>query len=110
MTITPPIGVVLSWPTPNYVNPTKRGPDIYIVGSLFFGLSTIALTLRLFARLYIRKWFGLDDFCICFAWVCCVPSSRTGSSNDRTVVGDRWSIHNSLSWIPTLWMGQTYLG
>ena len=70
----PPIGVVLSWPVANYVNPIKRGNEIYAVGLVFFALSTITLTLRLFARLYIRKWFGLDDFCVCFAWVRCASS------------------------------------
>jgi hypothetical protein len=65
----PPISVILSWPTPNYVDPIKRGPGIYIFSSLFLTLATIVVLMRLYARIIIRRWFGLDDAFICLAWV-----------------------------------------
>ena len=65
----PPIDVLLSWPKPNYINPETRGPETYIIGTVFLGIATIAVFTRLYARLFIRRWFGLDDAFICLAWV-----------------------------------------
>ena len=67
MVFTAPIIPV--FPKPNYINPVTRGPDTYVVGTVFLGLSTIVVALRLYARLFIRRWFGLDDLCVCLAWV-----------------------------------------
>jgi hypothetical protein len=58
-----------TWPAPNYVNPTKRGAELYVVDAIFLALTTITIGIRLYARLWIRRWFGLDDLCICLAWV-----------------------------------------
>jgi hypothetical protein len=76
----PPLDVLLSWPLPNYVNPIKRGPEAYAVGNVFFGLATVALAIRLYARLFIRKWFGLDDFLIVLGWVCTLCAFETHNS------------------------------
>jgi hypothetical protein len=61
--------VVATWPKPNYVNPERRGPELYIVNTIFFTMATIAVLIRLYTRLFVRKWFGLDDWLILFAWV-----------------------------------------
>lgn len=66
----PPIDVILSWPEPNYVDPVRRGPEFFVISSFFFALSTIAVSTRLYARIFIRRWFGIDDAFICLAWVC----------------------------------------
>lgn len=65
----PPIDVLLTWPVPNFKNPIKRGPENYVVGGVFLALATVALAMRLYARLVIRRWFGLDDVMICVAFV-----------------------------------------
>jgi hypothetical protein len=65
----PPWSVLITWPASNYVDPPTRGPANYIIGAIFLSLSTTAVAFRLYARLYIRRWFGLDDVCICLAWV-----------------------------------------
>jgi hypothetical protein len=65
----PPLSVLLTWPAPNYVNPHTRGPENYVISIIFFSLATIAVATRLYTRLYIRRWFGLDDLCICLAYV-----------------------------------------
>ncbi|QDS68660.1 hypothetical protein FKW77_001990 [Venturia effusa] len=58
-----------SWPTPNYVDPVTRGPLVYIATGIFFGLATLAIIVRLYARVFVRKWVGLDDYLIIFAWL-----------------------------------------
>jgi hypothetical protein len=66
----PPLSVLLSWPKPNYINPVTRGPETYVVGTVFLTLATSVVATRLYARVHIRRWFGLDDLFICLAWVC----------------------------------------
>jgi hypothetical protein len=60
--------ILITWPAPNYVDPVTRGPLLYIVNGIFFGLATIAIWTRFYARVFVRKWVGLDDFFILFAW------------------------------------------
>lgn len=64
-----PAEVMASWPEPNYVDPVTRGPLLFIVNSLFLFLATIAVSIRLYTRIGIRKWFGVDDWFIVFAYV-----------------------------------------
>jgi hypothetical protein len=63
----PPADVILQWPTPNYENPETRGSAFLIVNSLFLALSIAAVILRLYTRIFITRWFGLDDVLICVA-------------------------------------------
>ncbi|QDS76340.1 hypothetical protein FKW77_002789 [Venturia effusa] len=62
--------LVKHWPKPNFIDPETRGPAVYIINSTFFGLATLAISLRLYARIFVRKWFGLDDALIVVAWAC----------------------------------------
>jgi hypothetical protein len=64
------VAVYDSWPKPNYVDPVTRGPALYYVNGTFFALATIAVFLRLYTRIFVRKWFGIDDATILAAWVC----------------------------------------
>lgn len=64
-----PLSVILSWPQPNYVNPETRGPGIYVISPIFLGTATIVVFFRLYARVVIRRWFGLDDAFILVAWI-----------------------------------------
>jgi hypothetical protein len=61
--------VLASYPTPNYTNPAKRGPEIYYLNSIFFLVTLICVSLRFYTRLCVRKYFGLDDMFIMFAMV-----------------------------------------
>jgi hypothetical protein len=58
-----------SWPKANYINPATRGPTIYIINSIFFFMATAAVFLRMYTRIFVRKWFGIDDAAILTAWV-----------------------------------------
>jgi hypothetical protein len=60
---------LLSWPTPNYVDPVTRGPALNVICGVFFTLATVAVYSRLYARIFIRKWFGWDDLFVILGWV-----------------------------------------
>ena len=61
--------MLLSWPTPNYANPVTRGDALLIVNSVLIALVVITVGLRLYTRLIIKRWFGLDDVFILLALV-----------------------------------------
>ncbi|KAI0013882.1 integral membrane protein [Xylariaceae sp. FL0662B] len=65
----PPASVLNSWPTPNYVDPETRGPAAKIAGTLFASTATIILAIRLYARKWLTRGFGLDDVLILLAYV-----------------------------------------
>ncbi|KAL4747118.1 hypothetical protein BDW72DRAFT_23153 [Aspergillus terricola var. indicus] len=60
----PPPEVILTWPTPNYVNPPTRSHGVLIASIIFLALSTIITALRLYTRLRITRTAGLDDILV----------------------------------------------
>lgn len=64
-----PGDVLLSWPIPNPENPVTRGDALIIVNSIFVSLVTIVVALRLYTRLWVKRWFGSDDAFIILAYV-----------------------------------------
>lgn len=75
--ILPPVEVLLSWPTPNYENPTTRGDALLIVNSIFLSLAVITVSLRMYTRLMIKRWLGIDDVFILLGLVKHHFSTRT---------------------------------
>jgi hypothetical protein len=65
----PPPEVLLSWPTPNTVNPDNRGWGGSIVIIVVLAITTIVYVARIWARLAIGKNFGLDDTLITVAMI-----------------------------------------
>lgn len=63
----PPVDVLLSWPTPNYIDPPTRGPALLIVNSILIALTVLTVAARLYTRLVIKRWFGIDDVFILIA-------------------------------------------
>jgi hypothetical protein len=53
---------VLKWPDPNFINPEKRGPEIYVILSIFGLLASAAVFCRFYIRIFERKWVGADDY------------------------------------------------
>ncbi|KAJ9657700.1 hypothetical protein H2201_008106 [Coniosporium apollinis] len=72
-----PIDVYLSFPLPNYDDPQTRGPALVIVNSIFISLVVIAVALRVYTRVYIKRWFGSDDYLICAALVATIGLTTT---------------------------------
>jgi hypothetical protein len=65
----PPVEVLLTWPTPNYQDPVTRGPALVIVNVILIALVMLTVAARLYTRLVIKRWFGLDDVFILVALV-----------------------------------------
>ncbi|KAI0887157.1 uncharacterized protein GGS22DRAFT_105398 [Annulohypoxylon maeteangense] len=65
----PPNSATESWPTPNYVNPETRGHIGMAVGILLAVMVTIILAIRLYARKWLTRGFGLDDVFILLAYL-----------------------------------------
>lgn len=65
----PPVSVLNSWPTPNFINPETRGPEEIITVSVLLALVTIILCIRVYTRLWVSNGFGLDDVLILIAYV-----------------------------------------
>ncbi|KAL5043936.1 hypothetical protein BDW71DRAFT_110439 [Aspergillus fruticulosus] len=82
----PPLEVMASWPTPNYVNPPTRSHGVLIASIIFLTLSTIITALRLYTRLRITRTAGLDDILVvlglCFgigmAVILCIATENWG--------------------------------
>ncbi|KAG8161875.1 hypothetical protein KVR01_008862 [Diaporthe batatas] len=64
-----PLSTLQNWPTPNYVNPERRGPAATIILSVLLGLVTLILIIRIYTRVRISRGFGLDDVLIMFAYI-----------------------------------------
>ncbi|CAI6336000.1 unnamed protein product [Periconia digitata] len=64
-----PVEVLLSWPTPNYTNPKTRGNALLAVNLGFIVLVVTTVFLRLYTRIFIKRWFGIDDFLILLALI-----------------------------------------
>ena len=51
------------------IKPAGRGPELIAVYSFFIGLTTLAVALRTYCRVYLVKNFALDDWLCVTAWV-----------------------------------------
>lgn len=60
---------VANWPAPNFVNPETRGPELYIIYAISAATGTLTLALRLYVRIFQRRWVGLDDYFLIIAWL-----------------------------------------
>jgi hypothetical protein len=65
-----PANVLKSWPTPNYNDPPRRGKELWIFSAIFLFAATVSVSVRLWARIFVRRFFGLDDLLIVLAFVC----------------------------------------
>jgi hypothetical protein len=101
--------VFLSYPPANYINPDERGPLLYYFNSMFFTIMLVCVALRLYTRLCIRKYFGLDDVFIVCALVCFLNFGSTQTCTDY----DRLALlvsQPALCWAFTLTTGTVTCG
>jgi hypothetical protein len=64
-----PITVLLSFPAPNYTDPQTQGKSLIVVNAVFAGLVVAVVLLRLYTRIFLKRWVGIDDFWITVALV-----------------------------------------
>jgi hypothetical protein len=58
-----------NWPTPNYINPVTRGWDLVVANFVLLAFIFIIVGLRIYTRLRISRYFGVDDILILLATV-----------------------------------------
>ncbi|TGO07556.1 hypothetical protein BTUL_0265g00050 [Botrytis tulipae] len=63
------ITATLDWPVPNYVNPERHGPSLFIVHGILYPIVLAMLGIRIYTRMYISKCFGLDDWLALFSMI-----------------------------------------
>jgi hypothetical protein len=82
--IHPPLSVILSWPTPNYIDPITR-PNITTVLACVFGPVTILLIFaRLWVRIRLQQNAALDDWLMIAASVGAILSLRVFRAVNNT--------------------------
>ncbi|KAF7195570.1 hypothetical protein HII31_03164 [Pseudocercospora fuligena] len=64
----PPMEVLLSWPKPNYDNPTTRGEALLVLMICFSILVGLAVAGRFYSRLVVKSCSGWDDGAIIVAF------------------------------------------
>ncbi|QDS72116.1 hypothetical protein FKW77_003736 [Venturia effusa] len=64
-----PAEVIAKWPPANYINPETRGNTVVIVNIVLMSLVAFVVSLRLYVRIYLLRWFGLDDVFIIIALI-----------------------------------------
>ncbi|KAI4862175.1 hypothetical protein F4820DRAFT_460402 [Hypoxylon rubiginosum] len=88
----PPLSVTESWPASNYNNPESRGHSGMIVGVLLVVLVTITLAIRLYARKWLTRGFGVDDILILAAYWPATAFTMIG------IVAEEWLQWNRHTW------------
>ena len=101
MTLHPPLEVVRTWPTPNYVDPITHGYSRMVVTIIFIPLILLILVLRYYTRLSLtNKKFDVDDILIAITTVslsCSAPlqlASTYQSWQVATYIGIQSRGHN----------------
>ncbi|KAK8214032.1 hypothetical protein IWZ01DRAFT_539937 [Phyllosticta capitalensis] len=64
-----PLDEIAKWPKPNYVNPVTRGNGIVVLNVVLASISLAMLALRIYSRVYLKRWFGSDDIYMIIAFV-----------------------------------------
>jgi hypothetical protein len=65
-----PLSVLLTFPQPNYVDPKTQGMSLVLVNAIMAGLVLFAVLLRMYTRIWLKRWVGADDYAIILATVC----------------------------------------
>ncbi|KAI1769096.1 hypothetical protein GGR53DRAFT_529835 [Hypoxylon sp. FL1150] len=86
----PPLSALESWPEHDYNNPESRGHTGLIVGVLLIVLVTITLAIRLYARKWLTRGFGVDDILILAAYCPATAFTIVGVVADERL---HWSRH-----------------
>lgn len=73
----PPIQVWQTFPASNYVDPPKSGNALIVSNVVFIALNIIAVSLRLYTRIVVKRHVGFDDFAITIALFFCMALGAT---------------------------------
>jgi hypothetical protein len=76
-----PLDTLASWPTPNYIDPATRDLGISYLSPILLAITTICVVVRLYTRIFVRRWFGPDDLLVLISWVNIYCRNLTTSAN-----------------------------
>ncbi|KAK8165129.1 hypothetical protein BKA80DRAFT_327546 [Phyllosticta citrichinensis] len=72
-----PLDEIVKWPRPNYANPPTRGDGIIVLNAVLAAISLAMLALRIYSRVFFKRWFGADDVYMIIAFVLAIGLSAT---------------------------------
>ncbi|TID13449.1 hypothetical protein E6O75_ATG11365 [Venturia nashicola] len=62
-----PIDVFMQFPLPNYTNPKTRGSALVYTNGILIAITIVFVLLRVYTRVFIKGWIGVDDWLILVA-------------------------------------------
>lgn len=98
----PPLAVMETWPTPNYVDPPTRGHGVLVVNIVCISLAFVVVILRLYTRLRITYSFGADDVLIIFGLIFAIAMVAVTSLATENWAWNRHIWDVPMTWLPTL--------
>lgn len=64
-----PIQVIAHFPLPNYKHPKTRGSALLYINGILLGITVAMVLVRVYTRVFIKRWMGVDDWLIIIATV-----------------------------------------
>lgn len=98
----PPLSVMMTWPTPNYVDPPTRGHGVLVVNIICICFAFLVVMLRLYTRLRITCSFGVDDILIIFGLIFAIAMVVVTSIATEDWAWNRHIWDVPMSWLPTV--------
>lgn len=81
--IHPPLSVIETWPTPNYVNPVTASSSTAISAGILGVISLVVVGARMVARFSVQRNAGIDDYLMLFALVWKTKNSAPKKEADQ---------------------------
>ncbi|KAF3395786.1 hypothetical protein F1880_007141 [Penicillium rolfsii] len=95
----PPLAVMATWPTPNYVDPPTRGHGVLIVNVVCISLAFLVVMLRLYTRLRITCSAGVDDVLIVIGFAFAIAMVAVTS-----LASENWGWNRHIWDVPETWL------
>ncbi|GLI79413.1 hypothetical protein PoHVEF18_007746 [Penicillium ochrochloron] len=95
----PPLAVMATWPTPNYVDPPTRGHGVLIVNVVCISLAFLVVILRLYTRLRITCSAGVDDVLIVIGLAFAIAMVAVTS-----LASENWGWNRHIWDVPETWL------
>ncbi|KAJ5833717.1 hypothetical protein N7474_002028 [Penicillium riverlandense] len=95
----PPMSVLETWPTPNYIDPPTRGHGVLVVNVVCISLAFLVVLLRIFTRLRITCSAGVDDVLVVIGLAFSV-----GMAVVTSIATEEWGWNRHIWDIPPAWL------
>ncbi|CAL5871824.1 uncharacterized protein PFLUO_LOCUS6077 [Penicillium psychrofluorescens] len=95
----PPMAVMETWPTPNYIDPPTRGHGVLVVNVVCISLAFLVVLLRIFTRLRITCSAGVDDVLVVIGLAFSI-----GMAVVTSIATEEWGWNRHIWDIPPTWL------